>query len=327
MEKLILLVITAICMSFTTEEKGILLSYQKEKSVFDESLGDNESKYTFRFTGILDANETRQILFSIDAVQYREALIDNDHIEVRSTPGKHVFQFYYDDSHFEISTDSLQIAPQHHDYYSVFFENTEHPIIVDKPVIYLYPENRQKVHVSLEPKGSDLFEYPKFNNLRNDLLSWSFTANPNGNIELEGESYNYLFWEAKQDARLLPEDQLTGFVVQGQDIADFFEKELRSIGFTSKERADFITYWAPRMRSNKANFIHFMFNNRCDEFAKYIIEPKPENFYRLYISWTQVDEKLVVKEQKMIPLKRHGFTVIEWGGFEYNSNFSQANNQ
>jgi len=87
-------------------------------------------------------------------------------------------------------------------------------------------------------------------------------------------------------------------------------------GLNSREQADFITYWGPRLLQNEFNYIRFEFNDACNQFAELNITPKPNQVYRIYITWRKSTGNETKIAQKIIPLKRSGFTVLEWGGIE-----------
>ena len=110
--------------------------------------------------------------------------------------------------------------------------------------------------------------------------------------------------------------QKHGFVVEGNEMTNFLENKLTEAGLNSKEKADFITFWAPKLSQNEHTFIQFLFNERADDFAKLKIVPQPDNLYRIYMVWAEVDKNYTAEEQKIIPINRTGFTALEWGGFE-----------
>ena len=157
--------------------------------------------------------------------------------------GDYAFMFYID-NHEEIKTDTLEIKKGFEDVYQLNFFFTPHMYEVDKPVIYLYPEEKKKVDVKLNVVGELSFTYPVYNE------GWSVTADPSGNIQHKGNTYNYLFWEAKSAPHNLA-NEAEGFIISGEESSEFLQEKLEAIGFNSKERADFITYWGPRMSSNE----------------------------------------------------------------------------
>ena len=65
---------------------------------------------------------------------------------------------------------------------------------LDKPVIYLYPENPMDISIELKIKNSKFTcVYPKFNGKN----KWKVHAKPNGDIMISDKIYPYLFWEAQ----------------------------------------------------------------------------------------------------------------------------------
>ena len=62
----------------------------------------------------------------------------------------------------------------------------------EKPVIYLYPEQKTAVSVSLDYAGTLTATYPAYEN------GWHVTAEPDGTLYDEaGNEYSYLFWEGE----------------------------------------------------------------------------------------------------------------------------------
>lgn len=111
---------------------------------------------------------------------------------------------------------------------------TDVPEYYDKPVIYIYPEEKTDVELHLEFNGDLTFSYPEYTN------GWKITAYPDGTlIDQQGREYNYLFWEGKLDNQF----KITnGYCISGANTVEFLEEQLSKLGLTDKEVADFITY-------------------------------------------------------------------------------------
>lgn len=209
-----------------------------------------------------------------------------------------------------LKTDTILLKKQQRTEIQVYLE-TNLPIDCDKPVIYVYPPQTMNVNIQLTVKGETSFTYPAYNN------GWDFTADPDGTIHMNGNTYNYLFWESKSTLQNTNSDVGKGFIVDSKELVLFFEKSLAEMGFNSKEAADFITYWCPRMLVNEKNYIHFIFNEACNAYAGLDIVPAPDNLLRVYMLWSPAEngDKLA-GPQELPKLKREGFTVLEWGGIE-----------
>lgn len=313
---LALLVICSVSMSFARTKETLPQIMLIESSI-DKTLSDNQSVYQFEFNGIYDSKTERFIDYSIDGKADRHRLSNHFVLSILTTPGKHVFQFFYDESYFEIYTDSLEIKPKYRNKYEVQFENSIMPVMSEKPVIYLYPKKQTEVQVKLDIKGKTIFTYPTYED------SWDFTASPDGNLSFGDNQYNYLFWESENKYNRPVDYGNSGFIVKGSEAASFLEKKLTEAGLNTKEQADFITYWGPRLAANEYNYVHFEFNEACNKYAELDITPSPDELYRIYMVWHKTVPNIIIVEQKIVPMKRKGFTVIEWGGQEMKQQINQ----
>lgn len=178
---------------------------------------------------------------------------------------------------------------------------------LDKPVIYLYPEEETKLNLTLDIKGELTTTYPEYKD------GWSITAQPDGTlVDSNGREYNYLFWEGQSDIEF---DFDEGFCIKGEDTLAFLEDALTQLGLTDKEQADFITYWLPKMQSNKYNIISFQ-NEKYTQTARLEASCEIDTEIRVFMAWKASDEYVNIKEQKLSAPKRTGFTLVEWGGSE-----------
>ena len=185
---------------------------------------------------------------------------------------------------------------------------TEGPEYWDKPVIYIYPEEKTDVSVNLNLDGNITFSYPEYNK------GWEITAYPDGTlIDQQGREYNYLFWEGKLDNSFNINE---GFCIEGEDTVSFLEGKLSQLGLTDKEAADFITYWAPRMIENNYNIISFLTEDELSN-IELEISPEPESIIRVYMVWQSSEVYREIPEQQLDNTPaRTGYTVVEWGGSE-----------
>jgi hypothetical protein len=232
--------------------------------------------------------------------------------------GNYEFEFAAADC-YTFTTEKIKIEPQTRVSMTVEFEKNDPMIIEEKPVIYLYPSTDMFVNVQLASKGEITFTYPQYE-LKNEVLldGWNVLASPDGTIKTNNRSYSYLFWEGVTNPSTFKTNFNEGFIVGSDTLISFLENSLASAGLNTKETADFITYWAPRMMNNKKNYVHFMFTNEYDNIASLNITPAPDNILRLYMVWSDVSEETPtdVTTQKIPSFTRKGFSVIEWGGSE-----------
>ena len=181
----------------------------------------------------------------------------------------------------------------------------------EKPIIYLYPEKEMDVEVKLGSINNIITIYPKYND------GWKVKAYPSGKLidQNTGRELYSLYWEGKNyPAKVTSE----GFVVKGDETANFLEKKLEILGLTEREAEEFIIYWLPQMEHNKYNYIRFETKKEIDNYMPLEINPKPDVVIRILMEFMQLDEKINVKEQKLTKVERRGFTVVEWGGSKLN---------
>lgn len=185
---------------------------------------------------------------------------------------------------------------------------------VEKPVIYLYGYDNEKVNIMLTFKGKVDFTYPKYDT----KIGWNVTAQKNGTLkDTNKRNYNYLFWEGTPDK---PFEIKEGFCIEGKETVEFLEEKLATLGLTNKEAEDFITYWGPKMEGNTYNVISFLGKEYTDV-AKLNVTPRPDQSIRIFMAWYASDEMVEIEKQELTkPEKRTGKTLVEWGGTELKSN-------
>lgn len=184
-------------------------------------------------------------------------------------------------------------------------ENTEEGVTA-KPVIYLYPEEKTDVSITLDYSGELTVTYPDYAD------GWNVTAYPDGTLfDADGNEYSYLFWEGVSDTEY---DFSKGFCVAGKDTADFLRQTLAAIGLTPKEYNEFIVYWLPKMQHYPYNLISFQ-TGCYTEAARLEIAPEPDSVLRVFMAWEPLDEPQEIEPQTFPEtFQREGFTVVEWGG-------------
>ena len=155
------------------------------------------------------------------------------------------------------------------------------------------------------------------NEVNNEGNKWQWTIKMD---KPTGRNLYALYWEGigtKVYNYLKPEE---GFVIEGENIAEFLEEKLEILGLNDREKEEFIVYWLPQMEKNKYNYIRFETKEEIEAEMPLGIEPKPDTVIRVLMDWKALDEKIEVKEQKLEKTEREGYTVVEWGGSELKEN-------
>jgi len=290
-------------------------SYQITKTGADKSLQRTEAVFVFTFTRGGGKPVQREIKISYNNRNETIKPDSKGNYSLKTKPGKYVFQFYHSRDFYEIKTDSVEIKPAFKTHVLINFQSSEIPVICDKPVIYLYPKKTMPVCLVLDVKGSLDFTYPEYKR------GWDFIVDKDGTIYKGDKTYNYLFWDGSAKIDQSKINMNEGFIVNKDNNIKFFEEKLGQMGLNSKEIEDYITYWCPRMNANKQNYVHFLFNDECNEYAELNITPKPDKLFRVFMLWAPVENNIAkIKDQSLESFSRNGFTVLEWGGAEMKSN-------
>ena len=181
---------------------------------------------------------------------------------------------------------------------------------IDKPVIYLYPEEENEISVKLGNADKLTSVYPEYNN------GWTVIAYPDGTLvdEKTGREYYSLYYESENTKEY--DGLKDGFVVKNEDIVKFLEEKLSILGLNDKEAEEFIIYWLPRLQQNEYVYIRFQSMEEIEENMPLEIIPKPDTLIRIIMEWKGLNEYIQVQEQELTQVVRNGFTVVEWGGTE-----------
>ena len=182
-----------------------------------------------------------------------------------------------------------------------------------KPVIYLYPEELMGVNVILGKPESITCSYPEYYN------GWSVMAYPNGDLvdEKTGRQLYSLYYECTTTKK--NELAISGFVVAKKDTVSFLEEKLEILGLNEHEAEEFIIYWLPELLKSDYNYIRFASQSEIEEIMPLTVTPTPDTTIRILMYFTGLDYEMKINEQKLTPVTREGFTIVEWGGVELNS--------
>lgn len=180
----------------------------------------------------------------------------------------------------------------------------------EKPIIYLYPEEEISVTVKLGNPENLTCSYPKY---KED--GWKVIAEPNGTLTdiQTGRKLYSLYWEGKTNKKI---DLTEGFVIKGEDSANFLEEKLKILGLNERESEEFIIYWLPRLECNKYNLIRFANIDEINEYMPLDFSVKPDSLIRILMQYKSLNNYIEIPEQKLETPKRTGFVAVEWGGIE-----------
>ena len=169
-------------------------------------------------------------------------------------------------------------------------DHQPHCMSVDKPMIYLYPsEDDTEVSVRLSDPDKLTVSYPKYNE------GWKVLAQKDGSlVDLNTNRNLYgLYWEGENYPAELNKE---GFVVKGEEVADFLEDKLAELGLNERESEEFIVYWLPKLQANKYNYIRFDLNETIDDYMQLNVSPKPDTMVRVVMVFKGLDAPIDVTE-------------------------------
>lgn len=179
-----------------------------------------------------------------------------------------------------------------------------------KPIIYLYPTEDTEISVELLKDENLTCSYPKYKD------KWNVLAQPNGNLkDLTTDRQLYaLYYESENSIDFKVEND--GFVIKGEDTAEFLEEKLAILGLNERESEEFIIYWLPKLEANKYNYIRFATLDEINANMPLEINPSPDTIIRVLMTFKGLDNPIDVQEQQLKTPDRTGFVAVEWGGTE-----------
>jgi len=216
------------------------------------------------------------------------------------------------------------------DYYQTTFGGC------GKPVVYLYPTKPTNVTVKFTGSMNLTTDIPTYHN------GWNVLAQPNGTLtDLQAQftncasfakpaigseyaanacaknTYPYLYWAGSGTNAPYPL-HTDGWIVSQADLPTFLNTTLDSVGFTSKEKSDMLSYWLPELTSKNAPYykIDFLQTAEMNRIAPMDVSPTPTSVFRLFLDWKPLTSMPAVLPQpeKLAHVQRSGFTLLEWGG-------------
>jgi len=177
-----------------------------------------------------------------------------------------------------------------------------------KPAIYLYPERKTEINVSVFPQGEMFLTIPPY-----PKTGWDVVAESNGDIYYQNNRYDYLYYEAGIPDQLIQKpDQ--GYVIAYDERAQFLQDLVTKLGLNAKETKQFVEYWAPILPKSPYYFVGIVPQSTLHEISPVLISPKPKNLIRVTLYFQALKEKERVSPPVILPVQRDGFTAVEWGG-------------
>lgn len=184
------------------------------------------------------------------------------------------------------------------------------PVECGKPVIYLHPESKTDVHVSLPSFIDVTVSEPTY-----PAKGWNVTAEPNGQLmsHEDGNTYGSLYWEGTGVSYNVPE---TGFVVSDGNVETFLAGVLPKYGLNETETREFMEFWVPEMTGAPYYRVSFLTDD-WSKAAPLHVSPRPNTSIRIFMDWAPLYAPISIEAPRISAPARDGFTLVEWGGTLY----------
>jgi len=201
--------------------------------------------------------------------------------------------------------------------YGTFGDVVGHPA-TGIPAVYVYPEEKGVVEISLDFTGAGFMTYslPPYNTKWRIFVDpaqpyFSFQA-----IYGHQELCAFLDYDGFRDG---PFQDTDGWCVPREDFLslDWHRSFLRELGYSERESED-ATYWYGRKilahRFSQAYFLVYpQTKDIVDQSVVMNVDPPPASTSRLWLYFRPSEEKVVLPEPKLSLPKRSGYHIVELG--------------
>ncbi len=180
-----------------------------------------------------------------------------------------------------------------------------------KPVVYLYPEQKLRVHVEVKPvDGKITISDPTYS-----AAGWEVVADKNSSIQAGNATYPYLYYETEVAGYNIPKE---GFVLEKENSWEKLSEIVTKLGLNAKETAQFTSYWQERFDHDvktKYLFVGIIPQEELDNIVPLKITPEPQLTIRVRLYFKPIEGFFDVNPPSFLNIpKRVGFTAVEWGG-------------
>lgn len=265
----------------------------------------------------MPTDSAKVVLIGIDGMKY----VDVDSV-LSYGDGSYSFEnvrtgnYYIHADKIDTSLDSTDYIYADCDY---FYSNGKETFTVDtlslwfwpqveKPAIYIYPEENDRFQVKLSLKnGTKITEStPEYKS------GWDASVEKSGKID---GKYDYLFYEAS--IKKIP-DIPCGYCISQGNLKNELDELLMEIGLNEQETDEFLDYWLNRLQDYKYYKIFPVVNRQLEDYVELEITPPAKTSLRVWFFFQGCDKPEELPSPHIDKFVREGTTVIEWGGVMLN---------
>jgi hypothetical protein len=140
-------------------------------------------------------------------------------------------------------------------------------------------------------------------------------ASPSGQLTTNGKIYDRLYYEFLSAEFNEPPD---GFMVKAASLTQFLQDDLPAkLGLSQRETTDLIDDVQESLKKSGSKGPYYKISlisrNEIDRLLPQIISPKPDVWARNILYIKSLGQPIKLNEPHIVPIQRHGFTVIENG--------------
>lgn len=183
------------------------------------------------------------------------------------------------------------------------------PPEIAEPLVYLYAPSPTKVRLDIGDGVALVAADPPYEG------GWSVRTRPDGRLEdlASGRVLSAIFWEGR--SVLAPEPK-RGLVVARSRVRAALEEVLPKLGLAPHEVDDFVTYWAPRLRSAPYYRLSFLDTKEVEPMASLEVTPRPDVSIRVHMDAWPLSAPIETPPLEFRPVPpRKGLVLVEWSGF------------
>lgn len=177
-------------------------------------------------------------------------------------------------------------------------------IMVEKPAVYIYPEQPGRFGVELEfgPAIQLTASEPDYGD------GWDVAVDETGRIDA---TWDYLFYEiAMRGAPVIQE----GWCLSWSELPEGLEIITKDMGLNAAEQDDFLDYWMPRLPPRNYYQILPVSGLNLDAWVELKVTPAPDAVLRFWLFFKGNDRAVELTAPRIHDFQRIGTTVVEWGG-------------
>jgi len=309
----LVLALSSTCLLFA-KGKETEMEYYEVSDTEVSSMSSKEAEFKFQVSD--KGFGTNKMKISVNGVWKTVTRDKESSFTIRVTPGTYHFQFFISQEYGEITTGDIEIAAKHRKVIQLNFKNVREYYLEEKPVIYCYSPTDTPLEISIKPEGELFFTYPKTDG------KWLGVVKASGGIEVDGQIYPYLFWEAKSEGLLEKLDWTGSELISSNEALTYLERVSGQLGFNAKEKTDFITYWGPRLAQLPMSEVKIIQEEETAVFGQLSVSDEAFSIARVYIVFrpTPMMKRTETKVQSVKKIDRTEKFILEWGGAELPEN-------